>query len=85
MNKTATCNLEGLPCGQCASIEGLTVGSELHARLAALGLQPGKLVQVIRRAALGGPLHVRVGTTEIILRRQEAVQIKVNPGFALAA
>lgn len=84
MKKTTHCNLEGLPCGQSASIEGLSVGAELHIRLAALGLQPGKLVQVIRRASLGGPLHVRVGTTEIILRRKEAAQIVVNPGYALS-
>ena len=85
MSNTTTCKLEGLPCGQSACIECLSVGSELHARLAALGLQPGKLVRVIRRAALGGPLHIRVGTTEIILRRQEAAQIEVNPRYALAA
>lgn len=85
MNKTETCNLEGLPCGQHARIEGLSVGAELRARLAALGLQPGKGVEVVRRAWLGGPLHVRVGTTEIILRRQEAARIQVHPALALAA
>lgn len=78
------CNLESLPCGQRASIEGMTVASELHARLTALGLRRGQQVQVIRRAGLGGPLHVRVGTTEIILRRREAAHIQINPACALA-
>jgi ferrous iron transport protein A len=42
-------------------------------RLEAMGLVPGKLVQVIHTAWLGGPLVIRVGsTTEIIIRRSEA-------------
>lgn len=42
-------------------------------RLEAMGLIPGKPVQVIHIALLGGPLVVRVGsTTEIIIRRSEA-------------
>ena len=85
MNKTTTCNLNGLPCGQCACIEGVNVKSDLQARLVALGLQKGKLIEVIRRAKLGGPLHIRLGTTEIILRRQEAAHINVNPLQAIAA
>ncbi|MFM7024661.1 MAG: ferrous iron transport protein A [Limnohabitans sp.] len=84
MIKTA-CNLDSLPCGQNACIETMTFESELQARLSALGLRHGKWVQVIRRAGLGGPLHVRVGTTDIILRRREAARIQVNPPFALAA
>lgn len=84
MTKTA-CNLESLPCGQSACIEDLAVESELHARLSALGLRHGKWIQVIRRAVLGGPLHVRVGTTDIILRRKEAAQIRVSPAVAAAA
>ena len=79
------CNLESLPCGQSACIEALTVESELRARLSALGLRHGKWIQVIRRAVLGGPLHVRVGTTEIILRRKEAAQIQVSPSGAVVA
>lgn len=85
MNKPLTCNLDDLPCGQFACIEGVGVGAELHARLAALGLQPGKFIEVIRRAKLGGPLHIRVGTSEIILRRQLAAQITVTTPFALVA
>ena len=84
MIKTA-CNLESLPCGQSARIEALTVESDLHARLSALGLRHGKWIQVVRRAVLGGPLHVRVGTTEIILRRKEAAQIQLSPASVVAA
>ena len=84
MTKTAS-NLESLPCGQYAFIKGVDVEGDLRTRLTALGLETGKEVQVLRRASLGGPLHVRVGTTEIILRRNEAASIQISPSLALAA
>lgn len=83
MNTNAPRNLENLECGQAASIQAMSVGAELHARLSALGLRPGRLVEVIRRAALGGPLQVRAGTTEVMLRRREAARILVTPEPAL--
>lgn len=55
-------------------------GPGLNHRLAALGVLPGRQIQVLRQAAFGGPLHVRVGlTTEIALRPQEAAVILLNP------
>ena len=82
---TTASNLESLPCGQHAYIKGVDVEGDLRTRLRALGLESGKEVRVLRRASLGGPLHVRVGTTEIILRRHEAASIQVSPSLALAA
>ena len=63
---TTASNLESLPCGQSARIEGMTVEAELHARLSALGLRRGKSIEVVRRALLGGPLHVRVGNAAAV-------------------
>ena len=77
-------NLDSLPCGQHAYIKGVDLDSELRNRLTALGLEAGKVIQVLRRARLGGPLHVRVGTTEIILRRLEAAGIRVSPSLTVA-
>ena len=79
------CNLDQLPPGSLASIQGLSVDADLRARLTALGLAAGKQVRVLRRAGLRGPLHVRAGTTEIILRRSEASKIQVLLPQALAA
>jgi ferrous iron transport protein A len=78
-------NLDQLPPGSLASIQGLSVDVDLRARLTALGLAAGKQVRVLRRAGLSGPLHVRAGTTEIILRRSEASKIQVLLPQALAA
>jgi ferrous iron transport protein A len=46
-------------------------GALLH-RMEALGLCSGNLLQVLRRAAFGGPLHLRIGATELLLRRVDA-------------
>lgn len=71
--------LENLNTGVSACIDSINVELELRKRFAALGLRPGKWVQVLRRASWGGPIHLRVGTTEIILRRHEARCIAVAP------
>ena len=49
----------------------------LYHRLAALGLRAGKTVRLLRRAPFGGPLQIRVGMTEIMLRPREARCVRV--------
>ena len=44
----------------------------LKKRFFALGLKEGAHVHVLRRAIFGGPMHVRVGTSELIVRLKEA-------------
>jgi ferrous iron transport protein A len=41
-------------------------------RMAALGLLPGRRVVLLRRAPFGGPLHLRIGPTELMIRRADA-------------
>ena len=55
--------------GVIASVEG---SEGLKQRLAALGFRAGRAVVVLRRASLSGPLHVRLGTTDVALRQAEA-------------
>lgn len=74
--------LRQLATGESATIVRLDVDQELQKRLVALGMRVGKAIKVIRRAALGGPMHVRIGTTEIILRTAEAALISVSPHTA---
>ena len=70
--------LAHLPVGQPAWIANVT-GEEsgLRARMNALGLRSGREVAVIRRAVFGGPLHIRVGTTDLVLRRREADLVRL--------
>lgn len=68
-------SLDQLSVGQEAMIAAVDVQPELAPRLLALGLTAGRSVRVLRRAPFAGPLHVRVGTTEIMLRRVDAACI----------
>ena len=71
--------LEQLPVGESGLIEDVLGQEALRARLLALGLRVGREVAVIRRAWLGGPLHIRVGSTDIALRRKEAKLVRLAP------
>ena len=44
-----------------------------------MGFRVGKQIQMVRRARFAGPLHVRIGTTELMIRRKEAININVLP------
>ncbi len=64
--------LERLATGESASVMAINVEAELKKRFFALGLKEGSYVRVLRRAKFGGPMHLRVGTSELILRVKEA-------------
>lgn len=74
-----TTRLTALQPGSQAAIAAIHAGEALHHRLAALGFRIGKQVQVMRQAAFQGPLHVRVGSTDIIIRRSDAACIELWP------
>lgn len=70
-------SLDQLLADHEAVITAVEVQPELAPRLLALGLTVGQRVLVLRRAPFAGPLHVRVGTTEIMLRRADAACIQL--------
>ena len=72
-------DLSALPLGTTASILGISAEANLEQRLQALGFRSGKQLSIVRKAWLGGPLHVRIGTTEVIMRRRDAQAIRVQP------
>lgn len=72
-----TLTLNRLDPGESGTILALDVAEELDQRLVALGLRIGNSVRLLRRARFGGPLHVRVGTTELMLRTREARCIRL--------
>ncbi len=71
-----------LSVGQVAMVKEVFAGSHgqgLVTRLEAMGIFSNKPIQVLRKAVLGGPIHVRVGsTTEVAMRRSEAQLIDVH-------
>ena len=68
-------NLSLLEPDRVGIIEEIRTDEGLEQRLQALGFRPGREVTLIRRAWFAGPLHVRIGTTEVMIRRHEAEQI----------
>lgn len=73
-----TVKLPTLQKGQSGTIAAIHAGDELYHRLAALGFRVGKKLEVVRKACCSGPLQVRLGTTDVIMRRQDAQQIDVK-------
>ncbi|MFA6062770.1 MAG: FeoA family protein [Gallionella sp.] len=69
--------LATLSTGDIATIVSIHAEEALHQRLLALGFRSGKQIEMIRKASFSGPLQVRIGTTDILLRRSEAAKIAV--------
>ena len=63
--------------GEYATIHAIHAEDSLFQRLAALGFRIGKKIELVRRASFNGPLHVRIGTTDVILRLSEARRIQI--------
>jgi ferrous iron transport protein A len=70
--------LDRLAPDQYAAISAVHASGMAGERMAALGLTPGRQVAVLRRAPFGGPLHVRIGPTELMIRRVDARAILID-------
>lgn len=70
--------LSKLNPGEIATIISIHTDEALHQRLLAMGFRSGKKIELIRRARFSGPLQVRIGTTDILLRLTEAEKIMVQ-------
>ena len=73
-------SLDALSPHHPAAVTTLTLGEREAAWLRAIGLFEGTTVTLLRRAPLGGPLHVRVsGGAELAVDRQLAKHVMVSP------
>lgn len=70
--------LNNLRPGEHGVIHAVHAEQALHQRLSAMGFRVGKKIELIRRASFNGPLHVRIGTTDVILRGVEAQRIQLR-------
>ena len=64
--------LDHLAPDHTATITAVHASGMTGERMAALGLVPGRRVALLRRAPFGGPLHLRIGPTELMIRRADA-------------
>jgi len=74
--------LSVLAPGQTATIGAIEAEGPVCERMAALGLRSGRRISVIRRARMNGPIQVRIGTTDLILRLSEAAKVLVRAGVS---
>ncbi len=68
-------NLSQLHSGETGTISALVGDPEIRARMQSIGLRVGREIAVIRRSRFGGPLQVRIGTTDLLIRPQQAMQV----------
>lgn len=74
---TSLSHLAALKPGHVGTIVNLNSSSGLDQRLLALGFRQGRQVTMLRRSWFSGPVHVRVGTTEVMMRQRDAQNVKV--------
>jgi ferrous iron transport protein A len=72
-------HLNTLKPGQQAVVSAIKAEQALYQRLTALGFRPGKRLCVMRQAAFNGPLHIRIGTTDVMIRPHDAACILLHP------
>ncbi|MGI5868015.1 MAG: FeoA family protein [Kiritimatiellia bacterium] len=76
---SATLTLSNLPKGVKARVAGYTRGNPAYrARLLALGLTRGVVVEVVNLAPLGDPIEISVRGFRLSLRRSEAAVVEVE-------
>lgn len=69
--------LSSVKVGTTIKIVDIDLEEIILKRLNALGIRIGKYITVVRRACLDGPIQVRAGQTDILLRLDLAKMITV--------
>ena len=69
--------LSNLGIGQCAAITGIHAPDGIRQRLQSMGLRTGREAEVIRGSRLG-PMQIRVGSINLIMRRSDAARISIS-------
>lgn len=70
--------LKQIPPGQSAVVEKVLLSGQAKARLMALGILKGTVIQVVKVAPLGDPIEVQVRGYNLSFRKAEAEQIIVT-------
>ena len=70
--------LSQLPEGASGRIVTLSTGLPSLTRLRELGLVPGTMVKVVRRAPMGEPIEISVRGSRLAMRNHEAAHIQLE-------
>ena len=69
--------LDQVEVGASVKVLALSFDEELSRRINALGIKVGTTLTILRQATFNGPIHIRVGTTELMMRVTQAKLITV--------
>jgi len=69
--------LDQAEVGASVKVLALSFDEELSRRINALGIKVGSTLTILRQATFNGPIHIRVGTTELMMRVTQAKLIDV--------
>ena len=71
--------LRDLQDGESALVLSVGAANPMRRRLLELGLVRGAAVNVVRRAPLGDPIEIRIGSTHLALRAADLADVLVTP------
>lgn len=71
-------SLARAPLARSLRVIGIRSNASMSYRLMEMGLIEGAQVEILRRAPLGDPLHVRLGDYELSLRACDANLVDVS-------
>ena len=71
--------LSNLGIGERAAITGIHAPDGIRQRLQSMGLRTGREAEVIRGTRLG-PMQIRVGSIDLIMRRCDAARVAITTG-----
>lgn len=71
-------SLPQLKSGKVAKLKQVDQASICYARFLELGFTEGEEIRILRKAPLGGPLHVEIRDAQYAICRSDAEFIKVD-------
>lgn len=70
--------LKDLSPGEMGTVTSIGQSGQIKRRIMDMGITPGVLIKVIKRAPLGDPIEINVRGYELSLRKSEASQIEIT-------
>ena len=72
-------NLYDVNINRVSTIHSLDGSYNSVSRLSEMGIIPGSVVRVVRRAPFGGPIQLKLNNFYIAIRKEDAEMISINP------
>ncbi len=71
-------NLDQIKPGVTVKVKKVSAPGNLQRRILALGIIPGSTLEVIKVAPLGDPIEVKLRSSNLMIRKEEAQNISVE-------